>query len=141
MVREFSVILGKPISRTQQRLSRRCAQAHDDPRLDQRNLGLEPRTARVDLRRIRFLMDPAFAPFLEFEVFDDVRDVYRSSVDAGLTQRAIKELASGTHKGKTLKIFIVTGLFADEYDAGSTRPNARHGLSSMQVEIAGFAPA
>ena len=44
-------------------------------------------------------------------------------------------------KGKTLKIFIVTGLFADEYDAGSTRPNARHGLSSMQVEIAGFAPA
>jgi hypothetical protein len=85
-------------------------------------------------------MDPAFAPFLEFEVFDDVGDVYGGSIDAGLAQGAIEELACGTNKGKTLEIFFVTGLFANEHHAGGTRPKARHGLSSMQIEITGFAP-
>ena len=97
--RKFPVVLAEPISRTQQGLCRRCTQAHDDSRLDQRDLGLEPRTARVDLRCVRFLMDSAFAPFLEFEVFDDVGDVYGGSVDAGVAQGAIEQLASRTNKG------------------------------------------
>lgn len=122
MAREFSVVPGEPISRTQQRLRRRCAQAHDDSRLDQRDLGLEPRTARGNLRGVRFLMDPAFASFFEFEVLDDVGDIYGGSVDAGLAQGAIEQFASRTYEGKTLKIFVVAGLFANEYDAGTTRP-------------------
>ena len=122
MGREFPVLLGEPISRTQQRLCRRCTQAHDDSRLDQRNLGLEPRTARVNLPRVRFLMDPAFAPFLEFEMLDDVGDIYGGSVDAGLGQGAIEQFASRTHKGNTLKVFVIAGLFANEYDAGGVWP-------------------
>jgi hypothetical protein len=86
-------------------------------------------------------MDAAFAPFLEFEVFDDVGDVYGGSIDAGLAQGAIEELARGTNKGKTLKIFFVAGLFANEHDARGTRPKAGHRLSCMQIEITGFAPA
>jgi len=60
---------------------------------------------RESPRLVRFLMDPAFAPFLEFEGFDEVGDIYGGSIDASFAQSAIEKLACRTNKGKTLKIF------------------------------------
>jgi len=58
---------------------------------------------RESPRLVRFLMDPAFAPFLEFEGFDEVGDIYGGSIDASFAQSAIEKLACRTNKGKTLK--------------------------------------
>ena len=80
-------------ARAEQRLRRGRAEADDHARLDQRDLGVEPRPAGGDLAGVRLLVDAPLAARLPLEVLDDVGDVDRCAVDAGVLERAVEQLA------------------------------------------------
>jgi hypothetical protein len=56
---ELTPVLGHPEAPTEDRLRRGRAQEHQHLRLDPRDLGFEPRSARADLLEIGLLVDPA----------------------------------------------------------------------------------
>src|SRR5262245_41399515 len=65
--------MGRDLERpAQERLCSRRAKTHDRARLDELNLGVEPRAAGVDFTGVRLLVNPALAPWLPLEVLDDV---------------------------------------------------------------------
>ena len=91
-------------------------EAHEDLRLDQAQLRIQPRPAGGDLLEIRLLVDPALASRLPVEVFHDVRDVHLVAVDAGLVQRPVEQLAGRADERPPLDVLPIARLFADEYD-------------------------
>jgi len=115
------------------------AEADDDLGTNQLELGFEPRGASLHFRCARFLVKAAFAAFFEFEVLHRVGEVDIGSRDAGVLKRAIEELARGADEGTALTIFLVSGLFSNEYDWRVMRSFAQHGLRSMAVQIAAAA--
>ena len=66
----------------EQRLGGGGSQTDENARLHQRDLGLEPRTARRDFRAVGLRVYPPLAAGLPFEMLDDVGDVDTAPVDA-----------------------------------------------------------
>src|ERR1043165_1386121 len=82
----------------EQRLRRGRSQTHERLRLHDRQLLVYPGTARVDLALPRLLVEAAFPARFPLEVLDDIRDVDRLPIDAGLLERAVEELAGRADK-------------------------------------------
>src|SRR5437867_3103574 len=114
-------------------------QADEHLRLEQGQLGFEPRAARVELARSRRLVDPALATLLELEVLDRVGDVELLARQTRFGECPIEHLARRPDERGALEIFLVARLLADEHDARVGRAAAEHGLGRVAVEIAALA--
>jgi hypothetical protein len=68
-------LLGDPEGGPQKRLGGDGAQTHDECRVDEGQLGLEPWTASLDVGDLRCRMNPTLAPLGETKVLDRIRDV------------------------------------------------------------------
>ena len=71
----------------EERLRRRCPEAHDEFGRDCLELGLEPVPARSDLGRVRLVVDSPFPGWAPLEVLDRVGHVDAIGRDAGLTEQ------------------------------------------------------
>src|SRR5262249_5808222 len=135
---ELAALLGDAEALAQERLRRRRAQANQDDRCDDAELGVEPQSTGVDLHRVRLLVDAPLPPRLPLEVLDDVGHVHEPPVDAGLQARRVEELAGGADERSPDEIFVVPGLLADHHDARRRFTLAEDGLCSPPPERAIF---
>src|SRR5262249_51708792 len=85
------------------------------------------------------LVNAALAALLELEVLDRVGDVKLLARQTGLGERLVEDLARGPDERRTLKIFLVSRLLADEHDARVGCAATEHGLGRGAVEIAALA--
>ena len=78
-----------------------CDRAKTDQhaRLDDRELGVEPRPAGSDLRPVRLLVDPPLPARPPFEVLDRVRDVDLRAIDPCVVERLVEEPPAGPTNG------------------------------------------
>src|SRR6476660_8847512 len=98
---EFAALLRYSETLSKQCLCRRRTKAHQRVRPHERDLGLQPGAARIDLSRIRLCVNPSFTARLPFEMLHDVCDIHRAAIDAGLLQRAIEQLPCRTDERMT----------------------------------------
>ena len=96
---ELAAMPGDAECRAEQRLRRGGTEADDRQRLDQRDLGIEPRPAGRDLARFRFLVDAPLAARLPSEMLHHIGDVYLRAIDAGRVERAIEQPPAGPTNG------------------------------------------
>src|SRR5262249_54802113 len=109
---------------------------HDQSWPNDSQLRFQPRPADCDFARVWFLMNPAFAARLPFEMFYRIRDVNLRPIDSSFLERAIHDFSSGTNEGFTRDVFVVAGLFANQHHRSMLRTFAKHGLGATFVEIA-----
>src|SRR5438552_10005058 len=79
--REATAVLHEPEAGAEDRVRRRRAEAYQDARPDQGQLGLEPWPASGELAHARRLVDPTLALLDELEVLHGVRDVHPHAVE------------------------------------------------------------
>src|SRR6266498_5597813 len=122
----------------EQGLGRRRAEAYEHLGLDDRELGVEPRPARRDLRPRRLCMDPALAARLPLEVLDHVRHVRERPVDARLVERLVEQTSRRSDKRAALAVLTVARLLADEHYLRALRAFTEDCLSCRTPERAGL---
>jgi hypothetical protein len=125
--------------RPDHRLGRRGAKRDDRPRLDIRDLGIEPHATRLDFAVARLLVNPPLAARLPLEVLHHVGEIHIAEIDAGILERVTQQLAGWTDERFAFEIFSIARLLADEHDAGAARAVPEHRLRGVLPEIA--APA
>src|SRR4029078_577446 len=106
---------------------------------DAGDLAVEPAQARVDLGRIRALVQAPLAAELELEVLDDFRAVKRGAVDADLVERLVEEPPGRPDERQALDILAIAGLLADQHDRSVIGARAEHGLRRWLPERTGSA--
>src|SRR5438105_15078642 len=94
------------------RLGRSRPEQHEDPWLDERNLGVEPRPAGTDLRGVRFLMQASLSRGFPFEMLDRIGDIDAGAVDACGNKRLVKQAAGRTNEMLAFDIHAVPWLIA-----------------------------
>src|SRR5581483_11378093 len=114
--------------RAEKRLRSRRAETNNRVRFNNGYLRVQPRTARPDFVRVRFLVQAPFSARLPFEMLHDVRDVNGSAVEPDLLERAIEQLARRPDERLARAVFVIARHFADEHDARSSRPLAEDSL-------------
>src|SRR5262249_10879800 len=122
--------------RAEQRLRGCGAETHDATRRDECDLAVEPRPARGNLAGVRLLVDAPLAARLPAEVLHHVGDVSVRSLDAGLGQCSLQQLAGGTDEGPSREVLVVSWLLADEHHPGVLLPLAEDGLRRALPEVA-----
>lgn len=122
----------------EQRLGRRCAEADDDARLNQRDFGGEPGRAGTELTGIRSFVNASFRPRVPgpFEVLDGVRDIDVLAWNARGIERAIQQSAGWSDERAPGLVLGVAWRFADEDHARAARAFAEHRLRGAFVEVA-----
>src|SRR5205814_7054372 len=114
---------------------------HDDARLHERDLRLEPGAAGGDLRAIRLGVNAELSPRLPLEVLDHIGHVDDRTIDARLHERPIEQLASWTHERMACEIFCVARLLAHHHDLGAAGSFAEDRLRAALIKVAGLTPA
>src|SRR3954470_23659276 len=99
----------------EQRLRSGGAKTDDHLRLDQRDLGIQPRSARADLAGARLLVNAPLAARLPLEMLHDVGDINDRAIDARIGERAIEEFAGRTDERVAAHVLGVPWLLADEH--------------------------
>jgi hypothetical protein len=127
------------ISTPENRLRRSRPETNNDRRSNQRNFGLQPRTACGYFRTARFLMEPPFPALLKLEVLDRISHPGRSAIDARFAKSTIHQPAGGSNERPTGTIFFIAWLFSDEHNVRGVWPLTEDRLRGVPVEIA--APA
>ena len=138
-VDRLAPLLRHPELAAEERLRSGRAQADEDARLDDLELGVEPRPARRHLSPRRLLMDAPLAARLPLEVLDGVRHVHRSAVDPDFRERLVEHPAGGADERPALLVLLVARLLADEHRVGIARPLAEDGLRPGAPELASAA--
>ena len=133
---DFSTIAEDADLGTEQHFRGGAAEGDEQARLEREQLSDEPRLARADVARVRFLVQTAFAARLPFKMLHCVGEVDFSAVDTRFGERAVEELSGGSDEGMTLAVFGVAGLFADDDDVGIGRAFAEGGLRRAFVKRA-----
>ncbi len=127
-VEEASSIAADPEAGTEDGLGGGGAQADQDHRSDGRYLAFQPRPTSADLVCARLVVQPSSAAPVwgrpPFEVLDHVGHVCLRSIDAGLGQGRVEQLARRPDEGMTGQILLVAGRLAHEHhpSAGSPSP-------------------
>src|SRR5262245_14278475 len=121
--------------RAENRLRRGASKTDDDRRLDGAQLDIEPRTARLDLRPARLLVDTALSTWFPLEVFHRIGDIHVGAWDACFRERLVEERTSRPDERQSLSIFLIARLLTDEHHASATRPGTEDGLCRVFVEI------
>jgi hypothetical protein len=132
----LAAVLRHPEAAPEERLSRRRAERNEHVRSDESQLGVEPRPARGELRRVGLVVDPALAARLPLEVLDRVRDVHLTAIDAGFLECFVEHAAGGPDERMTGDVFLVTGLLADEHYLRRCRAFTEHGLRCVAPQVA-----
>jgi hypothetical protein len=93
----------------EQSLCGRSSQAHDHVRVRDLNLGIQPWTARLDLRISWFFVNPAFAPLGRdpAKMFHRVRDVDVFAINACGVERLIENAARGSDEWMSGNILFI----------------------------------
>jgi hypothetical protein len=86
--------------------------------MDSCNFPFEPWTASYYFECARFFVEPDFASWLPFEVFDGIGNVDIRPVDSSRLKALIKKLARGSYKWLPLLILMIARLLANEKDRG-----------------------
>jgi hypothetical protein len=124
-----------PESRAENGLRRCRTHCHDKIGLNDAQFRFQPRAARCDFTRVRFLMNSAFPARLPFEVFHRVGDVNLGAINASFLERAVHDFPSRTNEGFTRHIFVIARLFADEHDRCALRTFAKDSLGPSLVQM------
>ena len=86
--------------------------------IDPGDLGVQPRTAGLDVAHLGCLVDPALAAELESEVLDRVRHVDVGTIHPGLVQCLLEQSAGRSHERDALPVLDVARLLADQHQPG-----------------------
>src|ERR1700686_1545016 len=89
--------------------------AYQNSGLHRAQLGVNPRTARVNLRVARLLVNALLSLHgsLPLEMFHYAGQVHFRMLDPRCFQRLIEQPSRGSNKGMTCPIFLIPGLLAD----------------------------
>jgi hypothetical protein len=120
--------------RSEECLCRGCAQRDDAGRPDDFDLGIEPRTARSNLRQVRFLVDAPFSALGELEVLHRVRYVDLIAVDPGTFQSLIQDASRGADERFPGEVLLISGLLADKHEASPDQTVTEDGLGRILVK-------
>ena len=122
--------------RTKDRLRCCGTHCHDQSWSNDSQLRFQPGPARCDLARVWFLMNPAFAARLPFEMFNRVCNVNLRPIDSGVLERAIHDFPSRTNEWFARDIFVVAWLFANQHHRRMLWTLAKHGLGRALMQMA-----
>src|SRR5438874_9778684 len=134
--REAAAVFHQPEVGAEHRVRRSRAEAHQHARLDQGQLGLEPRPAGGELAHAGRLMDPSLALLDELEVLHGVRDVEPRAGETDFGQHTVEDLAGWTDERRALAVFLISGLLAHEHDPRVGWAQSEDGLRGVAIEIA-----
>src|SRR5438132_1267168 len=112
-------------------------QEHQQLWLDQRDFGVQPGAAGVDLSGIRLLVQAALTLRLPFEVLDGVRDIDMPAVDARLLERLVEHASRGADERLSFPVLAIARLLSDEHGLGVFGALAENGLRTGFVEVTG----
>src|SRR5947209_1839399 len=122
--------------RAEERLARRGPQQDERTRVDDVELGAQPRHAGLDLRAVGRLVDAPLAALVELEVLDDVGDVDVAAVDPDLLERPV-ELAPGrADEGVPLAVLAIPRHLADQRQSRLLAALAEDRLRRGSIEMA-----
>jgi hypothetical protein len=117
----------------------RSAEADDDARTHETDLGVQPVDACRNLPQRGLLVDAALAARLPREVLHGVGHEHAAAIDPGFRQRAVEQLACGADERMSRDVLLVAGLLADEKDARALVAFPGHGLRRVLPQVAGAA--
>jgi hypothetical protein len=117
-----------------ERACRSGAERHGQSWLDEVQFLIQPPFAGFDLARVRLLVQPLLAARLELEVLHGVGDADARTIDAGVREGTIENLAGRTDEGAALQILLIARLLADQYHRCMGWPLAEHGLGGEPVQ-------
>ena len=120
----------------EQRAGGRRAECDHGRGLHQRDLAFEPVQAGSGFALRRRLVDAALAAQLELEVLDRVGQVERIARPAELRESTVEKLAGGPDERAAMQVFVITGLLANQHQAGAQRPFAGHRLGRAGADRA-----
>ena len=123
----------------EQAARRARAERHDQLRLHDRALLLEPPFAALDLVGVRLLVQTALAARLELEMLHGIGDKCLSARNAGVGERAIEQSSGRPDERLAGEVLLVARLLADQHHACAAGALARHRLGGICVQRA--APA
>src|SRR5215207_7267745 len=103
-------------ARPENGLRGRRPKEHQYVRLDDLQLGSQPRSAGPNLADSWLLVKARLAARLEAEVFDGVGDVRCPPLDACLGERTVEEFTRRADEGPALAIFRIPRLLTNEDD-------------------------
>src|SRR5215831_1793508 len=130
-----AAVLAHSNGSSKQRLSRCRSQSDDDARLNDGNLCFEPWEARLDLDRSRFTVDPPWTARHPFEMLHHISHVSPASIDTGLDEAAVEQLAGRADEGMPCSVLDISRLLADQHDQGCLRPLGEDGLSGVSMQV------
>ena len=61
-------------------------------------------------------MNAPFIAWFAFEMFHRISDINVFAIDPGFFQRAVQDFSGGTDEWFPSKVFVISGLFADQHD-------------------------
>src|SRR5439155_1461925 len=137
-VRGPDVRLRRGVALRRRRRGRR-AEADDDLRAQDRELGVEPEPAGRDLTAVRLLVEAPLPGRTPLEVLHGVRHVDGLAIDTRLRERLVKDTTRGSDEGAACAILLIPRLLADEDDARLSLALAEHGPGPGLPEVAGAA--
>src|SRR5689334_10488825 len=123
----------------EQRLRCRGPQANHYFGFQDANFRVQPRTTGGNLGCIRFFVDAALSTRLPFKVFYSISNINLRSVNSCFHQSFVQQSAGRPHKGLTLEIFLIAGLFAHKDNFGLPFPFTKNGLRPALPQVASLA--
>lgn len=120
---------------------RRRAEAHQNPRADEPQFLLPPRTACGDLRLVWLFVQPALSTRLPLEMFHRVRDVAFRTIDAGIGKCAVEQFSSRADEWPAVAVFLISRLLAEKDDLRGGRSFAEDRLGGEPIKRARFTMA
>jgi hypothetical protein len=134
---QFSPLSGDTKVLSEKGLSRTRPKAHQNLRLHNLKLCVEPWAACLNLGMSRLLMDtpPTTLGRQPFEMFDHVRNINFGAIDSHFNQNLIEQLSRGARKRVTLAVFLISGLLANEHDPRPRGPFPENRLRRIFPKI------
>ena len=139
-VLEHAVVLRQSEVATEEDLSRGRPEANDDFGPHDRDLGLEPAAACMDLECVWLRVKAAFAAWLPLEVLHRVREVDLLARDLCLVERLVEEHARWADERTADEILAIPGLLADEHHRSRGRAFAEDDLCGALVQVTCLTP-
>src|SRR6185503_543503 len=115
--------------------------AYDDLGSHCFNLRIQPWPAGLNLRVARLLVDSPLAALVRspVEMLHSVGHVHFGAVDSCCGESLVENSSRRANEGMAAKVFLVTGLLADQHDGGSLCSFSENGLRGMLVKVAALA--